>query len=199
MEKIDMATIVQDALARFSRNRIGDKPPVSLTLSPTFAPVPWRDHALSEFSRFFLYEILVSSDPDGAIEVSLRQRLALHDLSKFLALRNSSWAQLRIAGRGLRVNDRFVEDLFADVGYRCDERLGVEGSSAQLSIFGSVEAPAHKLVFCLEIKKHRINCDLLIPIDAESGAADALFSPDSQESRLIDKSSARHSPLTWDH
>jgi hypothetical protein len=196
MEKIDMAALIQDALARFSRNRIGDKPPVSLILSPTFAPVPWRDHGLSEFIRFFLYETLVSSDPDGTIEVSLRQRLALNDLSKFLALRNNSWAQLRVAGRGLRVNERFVEDLFADVGYRCDERLGVEGSSAQLAIFGPVEGTAYKLVFCLEMKKHRINCDLLIPVEAESAATDGLLSTDSHKPRLIDKSSARHSPLT---
>ena len=161
--------------------------------------MPWRDHALSEFIRFFLYETLVSSDPDGTIEVSLRQRLALNDLSKFLALRNNSWAQLRVSGRGLRVSERFVEDLFADVGYRCDERLGVEGSSVQLGIFGSVEAPAYKLVFCLEMKKHRINCDLLIPVEAESAATDGLLSADSHEPGLIDKSSARHSPLTCGH
>ena len=32
MEKIDMAALIQDALARFNRNRIGDKPPVSLII-----------------------------------------------------------------------------------------------------------------------------------------------------------------------
>jgi hypothetical protein len=170
-----------------------------LTLAPTFTPVPWRDRPLNEFIRFFLYEALISSDPGSAIEISLRQRLALNDLSQFLARRSASWAQLRISGRGLRVNDRFVEDLFADVSYRCDEKLGVEGSSAQLGIFASVEAPARKMVFCLEIRKNRINCDLLIPIDEESAKSGGLMTAGQQDTALIGKSSSRHSPLTCVH
>ena len=196
MEKIDMATLVQDAVARFSRNRIGDKPPVSLTLSPAFAPVPWRDRGLKDFVRFFLYDTLISSDSDAAIEISLRQSLVLNDLNAFLGIGNSYWAQLRVAGRGLRVVDRFVEDLFADVGYRCDERVGVDGSSAQLGIFGCIEAPASKLVFCLETTRGRLICDLLVPVVDEASMATTRLKPASPNATLIDTSFGRHSPIT---
>lgn len=165
VEKIDIASLVQDALGRFGRNRVGERPPVSLVFAPTTAPVTWHDHTLREFIRYFLYETLVSGNPDAPIEISLRQRLALNDLNGFLRLAATSWTQLRIVGRGLRVDERFVEDLFADCGYRCDEKIGVDGSPASLSIFGAVEAPARKLVFCLELKKHHTLCDLLIPVE----------------------------------
>lgn len=180
VEKLDIAALVQDALARFSRNRIGAKPPVSLTLSPTFTPVPWRDHTLREFIRYFLYETLVSSDPDAPIEISLRQRLPLNDLNSFLRLGQTSWTQLRLSGRGLKIDERFVEDLFADCGYRCDEKLGVEGSPACLGIFGAVETPARKLVFCLELKNHRILCDLLIPVEEGAQTLLGLSSPEAK-------------------
>lgn len=180
VEKLDIASLVQDALGRFSRNRIGAKPPVSLVLSPTGTPVPWRDHTLREFIRYFLYETLVSGDPDAPIEISLRQRLALNDLNSFLRLGPASWTQLRIAGHGLRVDERFVEDLFADCGYRCDEKLGVEGSPASLSIFGAVEAPVRKLVFCLELKKHRTLCDLLIPVEESAEQVSRVIMPEAK-------------------
>ena len=175
METIDMATLVQDALARFSRNRIGDKPPVSLTLSPAFTPVPWRDRGLQDFVRFFLYDALISGDPDAAIEISLRPRLVLNDLNAFLGIRSSYWVQLRVCGPGLKVVERFVEDLFADVGYRCEEWVGVEGSSAQLGIFGAIDAPSHKMVFCLEATHFQLTCDLLVPVTDESSMAAAVF------------------------
>ena len=164
MEQIDLGTVIQDAIAKFSQNRIGDKPPVFVMLSPALTQVPWRDSNLKKFLRFFLYEALLTSDPDAPVEISLRRRSLLADLKAFVGIQPSYWIQLRISGRGLRIGERLVEDLFTEVGYRCEEWVGMDGSNARLGIFGAIDAPKLKMVFCLEFIRQRQKCDLLLPV-----------------------------------
>ena len=164
MERIDLGTVMQEAIAKFNKNRIGDKPRVFVTLSPDLTQVPWKNHALKEFVRTFLYESLLTSNPDASIVVSLRRRLALDDLSTFLGLQPSYWLQLRVSGRGLRIAEPIIDDLFAEVGYRREEWVGVEGSSARLGVFGAIDTPTHRIVFGLESSRHLLRCDLLLPV-----------------------------------
>ncbi len=164
MERTDLGRVMQEAIAKFNQNRIGDKPRVFVTLSPDLAQVPWKNHALKDFVRTFLYETLLTSDPDAAIEVSLRRRFALDDLSAFLGLQPSYWLQLRVSGRGLRILEPMIEDLFAEVGYRREEWVGVEATSARLGVFGAIDAPTQRMIFCLESSRHFLRCDLLLPI-----------------------------------
>ncbi len=163
MEPTDLGTVIEEAIAKFDKNRIGDKPRVFVTLSPDLAQVPWKNDPL-KFVRTFLYESLLTSDPEAAIEVSLRRRLALDDLSAFLGLQLTYWVQFRVSGRGLRVVEPMIEELFAEVGYRREEWVGVEGSSARLGVFGAIDTPTHKMVFCLESSRHLLRCDLLLPV-----------------------------------
>ena len=69
----------------------------------------------------------------------------------------------RIAGRGLKIAERLIEDLFAEVGYRCEEWVGMDDSNARLGIFGTIDAQK-KMVFCLESTRQRLKCDLLLPV-----------------------------------
>lgn len=164
MERIDMGTVIQDAISKFSQNRIGEKPPVFVTLSPALPQVPWRDGTLRKFLRFFIYEALLTSDPDASVEISLRRRSLLADLRAFVGIQPSYWIQLRISGRGLRIAEQLVEDHFTEVGYRCEEWVGVDGSEARLGIFGSIDTPDAKIVFCVEWKRQKLLCDLLVPV-----------------------------------
>jgi len=40
----------------------------------------------------------------------------------------------------------------------------MSGCDARLGIFGTIDAPQLKMVFCIESMKHRLRCDLLIPV-----------------------------------
>ncbi len=164
MEKIDLATVIQEVISTFCRNRIGDKPPVFLTLAPAMTQVPWANRALRDLVHSFLYDALMASDPEAAIEVTLRKRFPLKDLNAFVGIQPSYWVQLRASGRGLRIIEPSVEELFADLGYRCEEWLGVEHSKARLGIFGAVESLGDKMVFCLEWSHTVLKADLLLPI-----------------------------------
>ncbi len=170
MEKIDLATVIQEVISAFCRNRIGDRPPVYVMLAPAMTQLPWQNGALKEFVRCFLYDALSSSDPEATIEVALRRRFPLKDLNAFVGIHPSYWVQLRVSGRGLRIIEPSVEELFADLGYRCEEWLGVENSKARLGIFGAVESLGDKMVFCLEWSHTVLKADLLLPVIDHSPA-----------------------------
>jgi hypothetical protein len=164
MERVNLGSVLEQAISKFSQNRIGDKPPVFVMISPTLTPIPWHDRSLKEFVRMLLYEILLTNDPDAAIEVVLRRKIELKDLNAFVGVRPSCWVQLRISGRGLRIRELLVEELFTEVGYCCEEWVGVEGSTARLGIFGSKDKPELKMVFCVELHRNTRKCDLLLPV-----------------------------------
>ncbi len=170
MEKLDIGKVIQEAIARFSQNHTGDKPPVFVTLAPAMTQVPWKNLTAEIFVRRFIYETLLTSDSDAPIEISLRRRSYLNDLNAFIGVKPSYWIQLRITGRGLRVGEKLLDELFGELGFRLEEWVGVEASGTRLGIFTTIDAPKLTMVFCLESLRHKLWCYLLLPIDNESAA-----------------------------
>lgn len=164
MEHVNLGVVIEQAISKFGQNRIGDKPPMFVMISPTLAPIPWHDRSLKEFVRMFIYEVLLTNDPNAIIEIALRQKMELKDLNAFVGVQPSHWAQLRVAGRGLKVMENLIDDLFAEVGYRCEEWVGVHNSQARLGIFGNNQRSELKMVFCVELSRNILKCDLLLPV-----------------------------------
>jgi hypothetical protein len=164
MEQVNLGSVIEQAISKFSQNRIGDKPPVFVMISPESTHIPWHDRSLKEFVRMFLYEVLLTNDPDAILEIALRQKVNLKDLSAFIGVHPACWVQLRVSGRGIKIMEHLVEELFAEVDYRCEEWIGVEDSAARLGIFGTRNRPELKMVFCLESNRNILKCDLLLPI-----------------------------------
>ena len=174
MGKLDIGTVIHDAISRFSQNRTGAKPPVFVTLAPAMTQVQWKNQTAEGFIRRFIYETLLNSDPDAPIEVSLRRRSCLYDLNAFIGVKPSYWIQLRVTGRGIRVGEKLIDELFGELGFRLEEWVGVEGSETRLGIFATIDAPKLTMVFCLEWVRHKLKCDLLLPVDDERPAGGAL-------------------------
>ena len=164
MEKLDIGAVIHDSISRFSQNRTGAKPPVFVTLAPAMTQVPWENQTAKEFVRRFIYETLLTSDPGTPIEVSLRRRSSLNDLNAFIGIRPSYWIQLRVSGRGIRVGEKLIDELFGELGFRVEEWVGVQGSETRLGIFATIDAPKLTMVFCLEWLRHKLKCDLLLPV-----------------------------------
>jgi hypothetical protein len=184
MGKLDIGAMIHEAISRFSQNRIGDKPPVFVTLSPAMTQVPWRNQTAENFVRRFIYETLLTSDPDAPIEVSLRRRSRLNDLNAFIGIKPSYWIQLRVSGRGIRVGEKLIDELFGELGFRVEEWVGVNGSDTRLGIFGTIDTPTLKMVFSLESVRHKLKCDLLLPIDDDTAATD-LIADDQQSDSVL--------------
>src|SRR5262245_59121722 len=164
MEYVNLGLVIEQAISKFGQNRVGDKPPVFVMISPSLAPIPWHDRSLKEFVRMFLYEVLLTNDPGAIIEITLRRKMELKDLNAFVGVRPSYWMQLRIAGRGLKIMEPLIEELFAEVGYYYEEWVGVQNSAARLWIFGSRKKLELKMVFCLEFSRNILKCDVLLPV-----------------------------------
>jgi hypothetical protein len=164
MEHVNLGSVIEQAISKFGQNRIGDKPPVLLMISPTTPSIPWHDCSLKEFVRMFLYEALLTNDPDAIIEIALRRKITLKDLNAFVGVRPACWVQVRVAGRGLKVREYLIEELFAEIGYHCEEWVGVQNSAALLGIFGNPHKPELKIIFCLELSRNILKCDLLLPV-----------------------------------
>jgi len=176
MKKIDLGSIVQQTIFRYSQNHGSDKPLVFVTLAPALTQVPWQDRTAEDFVRRLIYETLLTSDPGAPIEVSLRHRTHLNDLNGLIGIKPSYWIQLRIAGRGIRVAEYLIDELFDELGFRVEEWVGIDGSDTRMGIFGTIDAPKLKMVFCLESVRHKQKCDLLLPI-IEGNPPTALVSP----------------------
>jgi hypothetical protein len=164
MERIDLAKTIKEATATFCQNRIGDKPPISVTVPSMITDIPWPDRKLQELVKLFLYETLLTNDPDGEVTVSLRRRSELKDLSEFVGVQPSYWLHLRISGRGVRLSESFIDEFFNDVGYKCTEWVGVAESETRLGIFMAFDMPDIKIVFCLDDGCFTRKFDLLLPV-----------------------------------
>jgi hypothetical protein len=164
MENIDLGSTIEEAISKFSCNRIGDKPPVFVMIPTQLRSVPWRDGSLKELVRVFLYEILLTSDPDATLEISLRRRNDLADLHSFVELSPTYWVQLRISGRGLKMFERLAQELSYDVGYHCEEWITVQGSMTRFATFATFDRPHVKIILCLESSKAVHKCDFLLPV-----------------------------------
>jgi hypothetical protein len=69
-----------------------------------------------------------------------------------------------VSGRGLKRSEPLIEDIFAGVGYRLEEWVGVDNSDTRLGIFGPKNSGGAKLVICLESRRGLLKCDLLLPV-----------------------------------
>ena len=164
MERIDLTKIIKEATATFCQNRIGDKPPISVTVPAVMSDIPWPDRKLQELVKLFLYETLLTNDPDAEVTVSLRRRSQLKDLSEFVGVQPTYWLHLRISGRGVRLSEFFIDEFFSDIGYTCAEWVGVAESETRLGIFMAVGKPEIKIVFCLDDGRLKRKFDLLLPV-----------------------------------
>jgi len=62
------------------------------------------------------------------------------------------------------VAEHVIDELFDELGFRVEEWIGIDKSDTRLGIFGAIDTPKLKMVFCLESVRHKQRCDLLLPI-----------------------------------
>jgi hypothetical protein len=164
MGRIDLTKTIREATATFCQNRIGDKPPISVTVPAINTDIPWPDRKLQELVKLFLYETLLTNDPDAEVTVSLRRRSQFKDLSEFVGVQPSYWLHLRISCRGVRLCESFIDEFFNDVGYKSTEWVGVAESETRLGIFTACDMPDIKIVFCLDDGRFTRKSDLLLAV-----------------------------------
>jgi len=164
MEEINFGSLIEEVLVTFNRNRMGIKPRIFVTIPPGIPLILWHDNGLERCLRAFLYDTLLMSNPEMPLQIAVHTRTRLKDLEEFVGVEPLCWIQVRIAGYGLRMRERMIEDRFKEQSYRCEEWVGVEDSEAQLAIFRPDDRNEMKMVFCMDSTSSMRKCDLLIPV-----------------------------------
>ncbi|HXG49898.1 MAG TPA: hypothetical protein VNN77_00645 [candidate division Zixibacteria bacterium] len=167
MDRIDLAELIENVIANFSRGHAGLGPPVFVTIPADLPAVPWRDPCVRQFVKAFLCDVFLTNRCDVPVRVAAYRRSSLTDLEDITGIRPDHWIQLRVSGRGLQIVEKLIEKRFEEMGYRCEEWLVTEHSEAVLGIFRSSTEPAVKMVFGIDPTRTVRKFDLLIPI-AES-------------------------------
>ncbi|TMA12000.1 MAG: hypothetical protein E6J89_06080 [Deltaproteobacteria bacterium] len=171
MKEINLGEVIEGVISKFCRNRTGPRPRLLAKIPPNLPYLSWQDDGLERFIKHFLYHTLLMNDPETPVQVIVHERTSLADLEDFVGVYPAYWIQLRIQGHGSGMIESVVEEVFSDLGYRCEEWIGVEGSSAQLAIFSPLDREEPKMVFCVDTVKGIWKCDFLIPV------SDRLFLP----------------------
>ena len=166
--KIDFAAIVEEVVFKFTENHTGPKPRVFAKIPPDLPLVLGEDDGPERFSRYFLYEVLLRSNPETPVQIMVYRRARLKDLEDFVGLSPLYWIQLRVQAYGGGMIESTVEEVFQNAGYRCEEWVGVKGSSAGLAIFCPLEKDEPKMVFCVDTVKGVCKSDFLIPVSDPS-------------------------------
>jgi hypothetical protein len=193
--EIDLGALVEEVILKFRRNRTGPKPTVLALIPPDLPLISWQDEGLKKFINYFLYPALLMNHPEMPIDIIIHERTGLKDLEGFVGLCPLYWIQLRLQGHGSGMNEKVVEEIVDDLGYRREEWVGVEGSNAQLVIFGPTDKNSPKMVFCLDLTSPIRKCDLLIPVRPLP-----VHSPEPSEEILISSTPRKitvNRKITW--
>lgn len=162
--QVDLRSLIEDVILKFNQNRTGPKPIIFATIPPDLRRVYWDDDGLERFVKYFLYHALLTNSPEKPIHIIVHERTQLVDLEEFVSVAPPYWVQLRIQGDGSGVILSMVEEIFDDLGYRCEEWVAVEGCGAQLGIFRPTHKEVPKMVFCVDAGRAMRCCDFLIPV-----------------------------------
>jgi len=157
MREMDLTHLMQGLVA-------GIGSPVHLSLPPNLSRFPWQDRSLEALIERFLHRASSISQPARPVRIAVRRKAKMPDLEKFFGIPSSYWIQLRIQWRGSAGFDGGARRILEDLGYRCEEWVGVEDSGQQLAAFCLGTGKEPKLVFWTDSRRESHKCDLLIPV-----------------------------------
>ncbi len=164
MREMDLSALMREVVLERNRQSSGAGTSVQLSIPPNLSPFLWRDGSLEKLIETFVKNASSIYYPIGPVRIAVRQKKKLMDLEKFFDIYPSHWIQLRIEGKGLAGFDEGARRIFQDLGYQCEEWIGVEGSERRLASFHFGAEREPKLVFWANSQKYNHKCDLLIPV-----------------------------------
>jgi len=107
----------------------------------------------------------------GSTHIAIHGRAKMADLEEFFAISPLNWIQFSIVSQGSIGFEEGARQILRDLGYRCDEWIGAEDSQVQLGAYCLVTAPEARLILCVQNRKGRNKCEILIPITQPASQA----------------------------
>jgi hypothetical protein len=177
MQSVDMRHLLRNIVVKFGARCTNELPTVELptvrlTISPGLPTFFWPNDSLERVLREVFNEALRSNCGDLPVQIKVCSRARLQDLQAFIGLSPLYWIQISFSGHGLPAFDGLMENRLRDIGYYCDEWIGMENAASQLAILCSQQGETPKLVLYFSTDRFKWECDFLIPV-LKNGLSDA--------------------------
>ncbi len=164
MRQINLATVVRDVVRRC--NKLLLRTGTSILLSPpSCAPrLSWYDESLETLLERLALRASSNVDQGSHVRITVSQRRNMRGLEGFFDIRPSHWILLKIARKGRAGFETEARNILEDLGYRCDEWIGTEGSWPQMGAFSSGKMQAQRLMLWAQWYKNTQKYELIIPV-----------------------------------
>lgn len=164
LKKMNPERIATDIILKISGKSAEAGSPVYLSVPSVLSELSWSESGFESLMEKFLGHVLKICHPGRSIRVSIREKKRMSDLEKFFSLYPNYWLHLSIEGQSTKGFENGARQVLENLGYRCPEWVGLEGSEAQLGAFHSGTQVTPALILYVQNHGSRRTCDFLIPV-----------------------------------
>ena len=143
---------------------------IRLSLPPELSGLWLTDQRLEKLIRHLAHRVSTAVAPGDSVRIAVRRRSKMRSLERFFKIRPAHWLLLKFVWRGSAGFEGRAQELMADLGFRCEEWIGMSGSWPQLGAYSLGRGGSLKLVFWAQWHRNIQRCDLLIPVIHEEGS-----------------------------
>jgi hypothetical protein len=170
MKETDLASMVIEIVLNFNEKQPQTAPHAHLSIPSNLRKFLWHDSSLEKLVRRFLMLVFSLNKRARRIEIAVHGKAKMTDLERFLAIAPLHWIQVSASTQGsIEIGDP-IRGILQDLGYQCDEWLGLENSEIQLGTYCRDKVPEARLILCLHNSRANQKIEILVPITQSSSA-----------------------------
>jgi len=156
--------IATEIVPEISGKSIKGGSPVYLSIPSVLSEFSWREGDFESLIKKFLDHVLEISHPGRSIRVSIHEKRRMADLEKFFSVFPNYWFLLSVESHSIKGFENGARQILENLGYRCLEWIGVEGSESQLGAFHFETQKIPALILFVQNHGSQRTCDFLIPV-----------------------------------
>jgi hypothetical protein len=164
VKEMNPERIATEVIPRISEKHSEGGSSVYLSIPSILSEFNWHGGNLEILMEKFLDHVLEICHPARSVRVAVHEKRRMSDVEQFFSISPLYWLQVSVEGQSTSGFEDGAKRILEDLGYRCPEWVGMEGSESQLGAFyfGDQEMPA--LILFIQNHGARRNCDFLIPV-----------------------------------
>jgi hypothetical protein len=161
---MDPEIIATEIVPRLREKRGRDCPPIHVSISPFLPDIPSDGGSIESLIVRFLSYVAEISHPSRSVRVAVHVKKRASDLEQFYGISPLKWFHLSVKSQSTSGFEQGVKEILEDLGYRCPEWIGVEGSESQLGAFHFGAKTSPSLILFVQNQGSQRSCDFLIPV-----------------------------------
>jgi hypothetical protein len=129
MTEIDLREVVEQVRTKFHEKGLGATPKVFMTVAPNLRNWASANDNIEELIKASLYVCFLTNDLRRSIRI-IKMRSKLKDLEAFIGVCLPFNGYSCMSKAGSSIVESVIQEKFGQLGYRCEEWVGVEAEIA---------------------------------------------------------------------